>query len=321
MKTPFVKMHGLGNDYVFIDGRDGIEIDASSVVAICDRRAGVGGDGVVILRNPMDVAADARMLIFNADGSDGGVCGNGLRCLARWLRGDGIVPEGPIRVETPGGVVEMNVGPTLEDDTVRVEVAMPAPRFASAEIPASIPGVDSGVAVIDRLASEVFPDLALSSLARLTLVSMGNPHAVLSLADAEGIERDELDRMVRAVGPAIEHHPCFPKRINVHLMVPGEGDGLRMSSWERGSGATRACGTGACAVVVARVMALASRKARPDSEKNPWRVVELPGGELEIAWSGTATDSVRQRGPAVESFRGRIEIEPRSVSTGPARST
>ena len=321
MTIPLVKMHGLGNDYVFIDGRAGIELESSSVVAISDRREGVGGDGVVILENPVGVGADARMRIFNADGSDGGVCGNGLRCLARWLRGDGIVPEGPIRVETPAGVVEMTVGPTREDDTVRVEVAMSAPRLASGEIPARIPGVDSGAAVIDRPASEVLPELAFPSRTRLSLVSMGNPHAILSLSDAEGVDRDELDRMIRAMGPAVERHSCFPERLNVHLVVPGERGGLRMSTWERGSGATRACGTGACAAVVASVMSAVSGKARVGSEEDPWRVVELPGGELEIAWSGAANESVRQRGPAVECFRGRVEIEPRSAAADPARST
>lgn len=321
MRIPFVKMHGLGNDYVFIDGRDGIDIDSSSVVSISDRREGVGGDGVVILENPVGVGADARMRIFNADGSDGGVCGNGLRCLARWLQRDGIVPEGPIRVETPAGVVEMTVGPTLEDDTVRVEVAMPAPRFAAGEIPARIPGVDSGAAVIDRPASEVLPGVAFPSRTRLSLVSMGNPHAVLTLSDAEGVDRDELDRMIREVGPAVERHSCFPDRINVHMVVSRDGGGLRMSTWERGSGATRACGTGACAAVVASVMSTGSRESRFDSEEDPWRVVDLPGGELEIAWSGAENDSVRQRGPAVESFRGRVEIEPRSAAADQARST
>lgn len=314
MKIPFVKMHGLGNDYVFIDGRNGVELQSSSVIAISDRREGVGGDGVVILESPADVANHARMRIFNADGSDGGVCGNGLRCLARWLWQDGFVPEGSIRVETPGGVVELLAGPALEDGTVQVEAAMPSPRLACGEIPARIPGVDPGDPVIQRNACEILPAQDLPATARLTLVSMGNPHAVLILTDAAGIGREELDRMIRSVGPKIERHAFFPERINVHLMIPDDRSGLRMSTWERGSGATRACGTGACAAVVALV-------AASGPGDGSWREVELPGGRLEISWSGRPSDPVRQRGPAVESFRGWVEIESGSAFAGQARST
>ncbi|MAC18111.1 MAG: diaminopimelate epimerase [Phycisphaerae bacterium] len=311
MKVPFVKMHGLGNDYVFIDGRDGVELRSATVIRISDRREGIGGDGVVMLEAPVDVANHARMRIFNADGSDGGVCGNGLRCLARWLRQDGFVAEGSIRVETPGGVVELLAGPMLADGTVRVEATMPSPRLESAMIPSRIPGVGPAEPVIDRNAGEILAGRDLPPTTRLTLVSMGNPHAVLSLG---GVGRAELDRMIRCVGPKIECHPFFPERINVHLVSSDDRGGLRMSTWERGSGATRACGTGACAAVVALVAA-----SGPGDDS--WRDIELPGGRLEIAWSGRPTDPVRQRGPAVESFRGWVEIESGSAFAGRARST
>lgn len=314
MNVRFVKMHGLGNDYVFVDGRDGLELRPADVIRISDRREGVGGDGVVMLESPADLANHARMRIFNADGSDGGLCGNGLRCLARWLRQDGIVVEGPIRVETPGGVVELLAGPMLGDGTVRVEAAMPSPRLETGAIPARIPGVGPGESVIDRHAEEVLPGQDLPSTARLTLVSMGNPHAVLSLGGVDGIDRVELDRMIRRVGPKIERHSFFPERINVHLVSSDDRGGLRMSTWERGSGATRACGTGACAAVVAMV-------AASGVGDGSWREIELPGGRLEIAWSGRPTDPVRQRGPAVECFRGWVEIESGSAFAGRARST
>ena len=307
MSRPFVKMHGLGNDYVFIDGRDGSIPDRSIVRAVSDRRRGVGSDGVIVLQRPSDPENDARMIVLNADGSDGGVCGNGLRCLAAWLVGDGLIEHDSPRIEVGGGVVRSKVDGLAESGDVLVSIEFPPPRLACAEIPARLPGVDGAARVVGRPvgpgSGEPIPGVPLDREASLTLVSTGNPHAVIWLGETP-IELEPLGDLVRSIGPAIERHAWFPARINVHVCCGTPRDRLRVATWERGSGPTRACGTGAAAVLVAAVLREGGRSV---DGRGAWTTVQLPGGILENSWAGRPESPIRQRGPATEVFRGSLD--------------
>ena len=301
MSVPFVKMHGLGNDYLFIDARQAASLDP--VVAapkVCDRERGIGADGIVMYGPPRDPWNDAWMTVVNADGSDGGVCGNGLRCLAMLLAEQPGTDHEEIRVETPGGVVRLKLGRSGEQDSVMVEADMGPPRLKLGAIPAVVPGCAPEESLIDQVAGELagFDALSwgLTPDTRLSLVSMGNPHLVILLP--AGGTRAMLDQGIRGIGPGLQGHPWFPARINVHLMVIDSPGRIRLSTWERGSGPTRACGTGACAAAVA---------ARLSGAAPAWQEVELPGGRLDIGWNGAPGDPVRQRGPAEEILRGVLD--------------
>ena len=300
MNIPFLKMHGLENDYLFIDARPASSFDPfAAAPRACDRRHGIGADGIIMHGPPRDPANHAVMTVVNADGSDGGVCGNGLRCLGMLLTEDRGAGEHEVRVETPGGVVRLLVSRPVDDAPVMIEADMGSPRLELGSIPAVVPGRDSAATIIDRTLSDLEIDsssLGLPADARLSLVSMGNPHLLIRLP--EGGSRSMLDEGVRRVGPMLESHPWFPERINVHLMTIDAPGRIRLSTWERGSGPTRACGTGACAGAVA---------ARSSGEAPEWQTVELPGGGLEIGWNGSPDDPVRQRGPAEEVRRGVLD--------------
>ena len=207
MNIPFVKMHGLGNDYLFIDARRSESLDPfAAAPVVCDRRRGVGADGIVMYGTPRDPANDAWMTVVNADGSDGGVCGNGLRCLAVLLTEGRDVGGQEIRVETPGGVVGLRVEGATDEGRVIVEAEMGPPVLKLDDIPASIPGSDPEATWIDRAIGEIagFDPSAwgLPMEARLSLVSMGNPHLVILLP--RGGSREMIDRSIRRrqrVGP------------------------------------------------------------------------------------------------------------------------
>lgn len=304
MSIPFVKMHGLGNDYLFIDGRRSPSFDpVAAAPRACDRHRGVGGDGIVIHGPPVDARHHARMTVVNADGSDGGVCGNGLRCLALLLVTDEGVDREDVRIETPDGVVRLRMTSPVGGVPNEVEADMGPPRFEAGRIPAVIPGLESGAWCLDRPLAELeslgFDGVGLPGETRLSLVSMGNPHLVLAIPP--GGSRVDLDREIRRIGPGLERHSWFPRRVNVHLVASIAPGRLLMSTWERGSGPTRACGTGACAAAVA------VRRSTLESETPDRQEVDLPGGRLSIDWDGGDGTSVRQRGPAVEVFRGRLE--------------
>jgi len=272
----FTKMHGLGNDYVYVDGfAEAVADPAATAVAVSDRHFGVGADGLILIL-PSD-AADVRMRMFNADGSEGEMCGNGIRCVAKYAHDHGLSPANPMRVETAAGVktIDLDLGP---DGKVRAAtVDMGEPVLDPAQIPVKVPQ-QRVVDVPLRTSTHAF---------RMTCVSMGNPHAVIYVPDVAAIE---LER----VGPEIENHPLFPRRVNAHFVQvhsPGE---VTMRTWERGSGATLACGTGASAVCVAGV--LTGRSGR--------RIVaHLPGGDLALEWR-QADNHVYMTGPAVEVFQG-----------------
>jgi diaminopimelate epimerase len=235
---------------------------------VSDRHFGIGADGLILIL-PSD-RADARMRIFNADGSEGQMCGNGIRCVAKYLWDKGYARNSPIQVETGRGVLSLEVTCGARGKVDRVRVDMGEPILDPARIPTTLAGVDT-------------PWNGF----RATAVSMGNPHVVIfrgSLAE----------QPARTHGPSLEHDDAFPERVNVHFAVVESRGVVAMETWERGSGITLACGTGACAVTVAGVLT-----GRTDRRVR----ARLPGGELELDWSET-DNHVYMAGPAVEVFSG-----------------
>ncbi len=275
----FTKMHGAGNDYVYVDARKRERDWAALSVAMSDRRLGVGSDGL-ILALPSE-KADLRMRMFNADGSEGEMCGNGIRCLVRFAFDNGIVPaeKSPVRVETLAGALD--VTPIRDDERgmAGARVRMGEPRLRPPEIPVAIEGVD---AVMD------YPLLVDGQEFRITCVSMGNPHAVVFMDEPV----DEFPLM--EVGPLVERHPLFPARVNFEIAnVLEGGKTIKTRVWERGSGITMACGTGACAVAVAaRLNGLAGGRT----------TIALPGGDLTVEWPGEG--EVVLEGPVAKVFEG-----------------
>jgi len=270
----FTKMHGAGNDYVFVDLFEETIRDAPSLArAVSDRHRGVGSDGLILLSPSR--AADVAMVMYNADGSRAEMCGNGIRCLAKLAWERGRVRANPVRVETDAGVrlVELR----LEGGRVAgAAVDMGAPELDPARIPVRLPGTR----IVD------WPIDAAGRRFGMTCVSMGNPHAVIFVDDL-----DDLD--VARYGRAIETDPLFPNRTNVEFVqVRGPG-AVKQRTWERGAGETQACGTGACAVCVAGVLT-----NRTGAEIRS----SLAGGELTLSWDGSG--QVRMRGPAIEVFSG-----------------
>ncbi|SIO59285.1 diaminopimelate epimerase [Singulisphaera sp. GP187] len=272
----FTKMHGLGNDYVYVstfDQKAPADFGALAI-AVSDRHFGIGSDGLIMIL-PSE-RADARMRMFNSDGSEGEMCGNGVRCVAKYVHDHGIARRPRVTIETGRGVLTLDLE-VEGGEARRVRVDMQAPILQAAAIPTTLPGdpvVDAPLTIDGRTLG-------------VTAVSMGNPHAVVYVDD---VARFPVER----VGPLIENHATFPKRVNVHFVeVVGPGE-VRMRTWERGSGITLACGTGACAVCVAGV--LTGRTERKI-------VAHLPGGDLELEWSG-ADQSVFMTGPATEVFSG-----------------
>lgn len=310
----FVKWHGLGNDYLFTRSATGSLEDAAHLArSLSDRRRGPGADGLVVLGPPSTTEADLKMTIFNADGSDGGVCGNGLRCAAawttceppEWMSGrDGPQP-GVLRIETPAGIstatVEPPSGDTAEDAEVRwmVSVALPPPRFELASVPATPPDRDPGSTIIEEPISELARSADLPEDTRWSLVSTGNPHLIARVEDDATFDAGRMGM----VGPTLEHHRWFPERINAHL-ASVESDRIRIRTWERGSGETTACGTGACAVVASLV-----RAGRVEADTP--HLVSLPGGDLRISWGGGGRDPIHMTGEAVRVCA--VEVDDRWI--------
>jgi diaminopimelate epimerase len=272
----FTKMHGCGNDYVYVDCfHEKLPADVPALSrAISDRHFGIGGDGLILIC-PSE-KADACMRMFNADGSEAEMCGNGLRCVAKYVHDHGIVRGTRLHIETGRGVLAVDM--EIEAGKARrVRVDMGEPILQASDIPTTLPGNPP-----------VNVPLAIDGVTlNFTCVSMGNPHAVTFV--------DEItDQHVHGIGPKVEKHPAFPRRTNVEFIKVNRPGDATMRVWERGSGETLACGTGACASAVAGV--LTGKLAR--------RVVmHLLGGDLELHWS-EADKHVYMTGPAVEVFSG-----------------
>ncbi len=277
----FTKMHGAGNDYIFINCfQEPIpENPAELARQVSDRHFGIGGDGLILIC-PSE-KADAQMRIFNADGSEAEMCGNGIRCVAKYLYDHGLVRKPILQIETGRGILSLQVE-VVQGQVQEVQVDMGEPILAPERIPTRLPGNPQyGGAVVD---TEL--QLADQTL-RVTCVSMGNPHCVW-------FTEQLTDQMVLGLGPRIEHHPQFPNRVNVEFVQLLSPQEVKVRVWERGSGETLACGTGACAVCVAGV--LTGRTHRQ-------LLVHLLGGTLKLYWS-EKDNHVYLTGPAVEVFTG-----------------
>jgi diaminopimelate epimerase len=272
----FTKMHGLGNDFVVLDGiRQQVDLTREQRRLLADRRLGVGCDQILVIARPTRTDADFRYRIYNADGGEVEQCGNGARCFVQFVRDHGHTNARRIRVETAGGIIVPEVTAGGE-----VTVDMGLPRFA----PSAIPFVADTDAVVHTL------DVDGDTVA-LSVVSMGNPHAVQVVADVDAAP-------VATQGPRLERHPRFPQRVNAGYMQIMNPHAIRLRVYERGAGETLACGTGACAAVVAG-MILHHLEA-------PVRVTTR-GGDLEIDWAGEGKP-VQMTGPACRVFEGEIEI-------------
>ena len=277
----FTKMHGIGNDYVYVDCvRAAPPRDPAALSrAISDRHFGVGSDGLILIC-PSE-RADARMRMFNADGSEAEMCGNGLRCVAKYVHDHGIATKPQLKIESGRGVLTVDLE-VKDSKAVRVRVNMGEPILKSADIPTALPGDPP---VNARLTVD-------GSDFAVTCVSMGNPHAMAYVEDS-WFGAPDPDPVAK-FGPKIEHHAAFPRRTNVHFVKIHSPSEVTMRTWERGSGITLACGTGACAVCVAGV--LTGRTGRKI-------LAHLPGGDLELEWS-EADNCVYMTGPATEVFTG-----------------
>ena len=272
----FTKMQGLGNDFVMIDAvRQPIALTADQVRYLADRHFGVGCDQLLVVEPAQTPGVDFRYRIFNADGGEVEQCGNGARCFARFVFDQGLTDKREIRVETKKGIIT----PRLETDgNVTVDMGVPVLN------PADVPFVSDSDAYVQPL------DVAGTRVA-ITAVSMGNPHAVQVVADVDSAP-------VAEQGPLIEHHPRFPARVNAGFLQVVDAHRVRLRVFERGAGETLACGTGACAAVVAGILrGLVSSPV----------AVETRGGELTIAWNGLGTP-VMMTGPAVTVFSGQLTL-------------
>jgi diaminopimelate epimerase len=285
----FTKMHGLGNDYVYVNCfAEQVENPVALAPVISDRHRGIGADGLILIAPSQ--TADVRMRIFNADGSEAEMCGNGIRCVAKYTYEHKLARAGgefsvpgqrsfptSLNIETGNGILTVGL---IVDDTDKVRkvcVNMGQPILSPQDIPVNLPGEKVVAQPIDVLGRELL----------MTCVSMGNPHAVFFCDDVRSIELAKL-------GPAIENHSLFPNRVNVHFVRIDKPAEFTMRTWERGSGITMACGTGACAVCVAA--ALNGRQERICTG-------HLPGGDLDLNWC-EEDNCVYMTGPAVEVFEG-----------------
>ena len=287
MKLHFTKMHGAGNDFIVIDAiNQQIDFTPAQWQRLADRRFGIGADQILVVEKPRLPDCDFRYRIYNNDGGDVEQCGNGARAFVKFVSEKGLSSKNSIRVETMAG----NIAPRLEADG-SITVDMGAPVLD----PALVPFEASGLAGVAQGNDTVWPlDLALpgdQASVLVSVVSMGNPHAVQVVDD---VDAQDLD----ASGPLIEHHPRFPRRVNAGYMQIIDRHHVKLRVFERGAGETLACGTGACAAAVAGI-----RRGLLDS---PVRI-SARGGELSIAWQGPG-QPVLMTGPAVTVFEGTIEL-------------
>ena len=272
----FTKMHGIGNDFVVLDGiNQVVNLSSAQVQRIADRHFGVGCDQLLVVEAYAGEEADFRYRIFNADGSEVEQCGNGARCFARFVYDQGLTQKTTIPVMTASGLIVLNIQPNGQ-----VMVNMGVPEFSPERIP-----------FISERQQTLYNREIAGEWVSFSAVSMGNPHAVLQVTDVDTAP-------VGVLGPALEHHPSFPRRVNVGFMQVLGRDRIRLRVFERGSGETLACGTGACAAVVAgRIQGLLDTQV----------TVTLPGGDLQIRWDGEG-QPVWMTGPAETVFRGTLRL-------------
>ena len=283
MKLKFTKMHGAGNDFIVVDAiNQQVDLSIDQWRRLADRRFGIGADQILVVERPTDAGVDFRYRIFNNDGGEVEQCGNGSRAFVRFVVDKGLTQARSIRVQTMSGIIS----PRLEDDG-SVTVDMGAPRL----VPADVPFDETGLAGMVQGDDTLWPLPVGDATVFVSVVSMGNPHAVQVVDDVDAAPVEET-------GPLIERHVRFPKRVNAGYLQVMDRHHIRLRVFERGAGETLACGTGACAAVVAGI-----RRGLLDS---PVRV-SARGGELSIAWAGP-DQPVYLSGPAVSVFEGEVEI-------------
>jgi len=276
MTLEFTKMHGLGNDFVVIDAiNQSVFLTSEQIQQLADRHTGIGFDQLLLVETASTPTADFRYRIFNADGGEVGQCGNGARCFMQFVHEQGLGSKTTLQVETAGGLLQL-----IRGDDGQITVDMGIPRLEPMEIPFLAPARDVTYALETN-------DITLE----IAAISVGNPHAVLLVDTVASAPVAEL-------GPIIESHPRFPQRVNVGFMEIVDADTIRLRVYERGAGETRACGSGACAAVVAgRLWGRLSAEVK----------VLLNGGELVVSWPGEG-QPVLMTGPATTVYQGRIEL-------------
>lgn len=273
----FTKMQGIGNDYVYVNCfEETVEDPNKTALFVSDRHFGIGSDGLILIK-PSEIA-DCEMDMYNSDGSQGAMCGNGIRCVAKYVYDYGLVKKTQISIATKSGIKYVDL--TVEDGkAVKVKVNMGAPELQASKIPV----ISEKEQVVDE------PIIIDDVTYHMTAVSMGNPHTVVYIDDVKGLD-------IEKIGPKFEHHPCFPDRVNTEFVRVIDDHTLEMRVWERGAGETLACGTGACATVVASVL---------NGYVKEHTTVKLLGGDLEIFWDREA-NLVYMTGPATVVFDGEI---------------
>ena len=287
MELSFTKMQGCANDYIYLDCRTaGVPENIAALSEKLSRRHfSIGADGIICICAPRTAGADAMMRIFNADGSEGRMCGNGIRCVAEWLYTHGVQKE-QLAIDTLSG---------LKTITRRGEGLWQVEMGAYSTLPADLPAVNMGGAPLVDVPLEVDDNLW-----RVTCINVGNPHCVTVVPDVDALRLEEI-------GPAFEHHANFPERINTEFVQVVDATHLKMRVWERGSGATLACGTGACAVAAAAVLTGRCPRGAPI-------LVQLPGGTLEVCVQ--RDDTVLLTGDAAATFSGTVLIQPCKAPRG-----
>lgn len=277
----FTKMHGIGNDYVYVNCfKETVNNPSATAKFVSDRHFGIGSDGLILIK-PSQIA-DCEMEMYNLDGSRGAMCGNGIRCVAKYVYDYGIVPKTDLTVATGSGVKTLHL--TLENNKVKtVRVNMGAPILTAADIPVAADTEQ----VIDA------PMEVNGQTYRFTGVSMGNPHAIIYMEEIDSLDLEKI-------GPSFENHPLFPDRVNTEFVRVLDRHRVQMRVWERGSGETLACGTGACAVAVASIL-----NGHVDGDLPV--TVKLLGGDLEIFWDRNE-NLVYMTGPAATVFEGEIDL-------------
>lgn len=278
----FTKMHGCGNDYIYIDCfKENVEDERQAAVFLSDRHFGVGGDGIILIKP--GIKADFEMVMYNADGSRGAMCGNGIRCVAKYVYDNHLTDKTSISIESMGAVKYIDV--TVKDGkVVSARVDMGAPVFDSSAIPVK----NFGDRVINKKVTVADREFAM------TCVSMGNPHAVIF------IDEDPRDFDLERYGSLLESDTqIFPDRVNAEFARILDRKNIQMRVYERGTGETLACGTGTCATVAAAI-----KNGLTDNEVT----VHLLGGDLDISWSGNEDDSIFMTGPATYVFTGEIDL-------------
>jgi diaminopimelate epimerase len=314
---PFVKMHGIGNDYVYVDAFAHAVADAPALARlVSDRHRGIGSDGLIMVAPPEHGDADVRMRMFNADGSEGRMCGNGIRCVAKFAVDRGLARANPLKVQTGRGVLSVRWHADADGCVSGATVDMGEPILEPVRIPVDLHaeraiawpwGMERWIEASQSAgmgSAQADAWISGSGIERVvSFVSMGNPHMVAWCANVGAVP---LER----IGPVIERMPMFPERVNLHIVEIASRSEVRMRTWERGSGITQACGTGACAVCVA---------GRLEDRLGSDVSVHLPGGTLRIEWAGGQAP-VMMTGPAVTVFEGVVDLDAIGAPDGLVRA-